>query len=645
MQQSLRDSSVSDIPVDGLSNIEWLQARQFSAAAPAAVVKAAAAGKPERFTKQLVKHAFGITSGKHRKTLAANVQRAARIWQAVERWSSSEADPQDEPAEPSALTSVCRDWLGSVVSAQSGKAVSKKVVKLWQESANAACEAICSADSAAETVPDDATAISLTLLLLATADRMELQTVFTLYRAVSTWATARPTETDSADQPGEQCLEQLANVLAPWTAGVFLGIDADSEHWRTTANAAGEQILNQSVDNDGTPRPELLPILEPWCAGWLLRDCWQRMSDVETLADESSQLLHATLLRAATLLTADGHLTGSAKLDLDWPHELSVLVAEPTIGDWSGLPRLLKSHAGETSVGKRKSKTAATEDVEVPAFQSDWASLACLRPTWTRRSPLLLVQHEGEIPSITLQAHGREWLHGPWDIEVFADGEPQIPVGEWTCVCWHSDDDVDYVELQCQLGEHYKIERQILLSRKQDFLLLSDSISGGTAQTQFECQSQLPLTAAVTGENDRLTRECRLIHGKRPLRVFPLALPAERLHKGDGVCEVDVGHQRLQQQLTGTGGLIMPTVFDWKPTRKSGYAEWQRLTVAEDGNKVGCGRAAGFRIRVGNYQLLIYRSFANGPRRTVLGQHTGHECLIGEVQRTGDVEPLLIVEA
>ena len=57
------------------------------------------------------------------------------------------------------------------------------------------------------------------------------------------------------------------------------------------------------------------------------------------------------------------------------------------------------------------------------------------------------------------------------------------------------------------------------------------------------------------------------------------------------------------------------------------------------------GRAAGFRVRVGDLQLISYRSLdGDGPLRTVLGQHTGAETFLATMNGRGQVEPLVQVD-
>ena len=101
----------------------------------------------------------------------------------------------------------------------------------------------------------------------------------------------------------------------------------------------------------------------------------------------------------------------------------------------------------------------------------------------------------------------------------------------------------------------------------------------------------------------------------------------------------------LELRQTGIGGLYAPIVIDWNPTRRRSPANWRPLTVAQNGAVVPAGCAAGFRLQVGTAQWLVYRSLSPILEpRTVLGQHTMYETMIGRFVRSGEVEPIVLVE-
>jgi hypothetical protein len=234
-------------------------------------------------------------------------------------------------------------------------------------------------------------------------------------------------------------------------------------------------------------------------------------------------------------------------------------------------------------------------------------------------------------------------LEGVWDLEVRVAGQPLALADRWTCTCWFSDKDADYLEIQllCEGGQ--QIERQVLLSRREHFALMADVVmSGGTGAIEYA--SRLPLVSAVEVEPDRLSRECRLSRGRTRARAFPLALPSERVHSALG--SFGAGGAGLQLRQSGIGGLYAPIVIDWHPERRRDYADWRMLTVTELQRVVRADTASAHRLRVGDMQLFVYRSVSKSHAipRAALGHHTVNETVVGRLDKEGTVVPIVLVE-
>jgi hypothetical protein len=154
----------------------------------------------------------------------------------------------------------------------------------------------------------------------------------------------------------------------------------------------------------------------------------------------------------------------------------------------------------------------------------------------------------------------------------------------------------------------------------------------------------LPLVAGVDVDADTLTRECRLSSRRCRARAFPLALPAERVHSGFG--SFANGGAGLQLRQAAAGGLYAPIVIDWHPDRRRGYADWRVLTVTQDRRVLKSDAAAAHRLRVGDLQLFIYRSVSKPHPlpRAALGHHTANETVVGSIDDSGDITPILLVE-
>jgi hypothetical protein len=234
---------------------------------------------------------------------------------------------------------------------------------------------------------------------------------------------------------------------------------------------------------------------------------------------------------------------------------------------------------------------------------------------------------------------GTTLLAGNWEIDLQIDGRPVEPA-DWSCVCWYSDGDGDYLELQTRPAG-VRVERQIFLSRTDDFALLADAVRAD-GNSKIEITSRLPLSPDCASLAQSHTRECRLLCGGAAARVFPLALNCSRVEGTAGRLSATDGRLELNQ--SGLGGVYAPLMLDWHRGRRRSSAGWRRLTVALGGVAVPLGEAAGFLLEVGPSKWLIYRSLSRTLEpRSVLGQHTMYETLVGRFVG-GDVEPIVQVE-
>ena len=99
------------------------------------------------------------------------------------------------------------------------------------------------------------------------------------------------------------------------------------------------------------------------------------------------------------------------------------------------------------------------------------------------------------------------------------------------------------------------------------------------------------------------------------------------------------------KQVAQGEGLFAPLLLDWHPNRTRAEAQWRSLTVTEDGRVITPDIAAGHRLKLGDLQLLVFRSLkSTGKSRAVLGHHTNNETVIGRVDKKGDIDPILLVE-
>ena len=231
---------------------------------------------------------------------------------------------------------------------------------------------------------------------------------------------------------------------------------------------------------------------------------------------------------------------------------------------------------------------------------------------------------------------------GHWDMEVRADGAFAEPAGEWREVCWSSDADCDYLELEMELTGSLCVQRQILLARQDQFLFLADAILGERPR-ELSYRGRLPLARRITANTAPETREL-LLEGRRARAlVLPLALPEWRSDRRGGTLGIEAGMLELRQTANGRS-LFAPLWINLARRRAEKAFTWRQLTIAEQRVNQPHDVAAGYRIQFGRRQWLVYRSLTDPGNRTVLGQNLSTDFFLGRFQRDGETETILEIE-
>ena len=448
-------------------------------------------------------------------------------------------------------------------------------------------------------------------------------------------------KTLSADQ------QLVLNAELPWQIGLlFSDIDGATSRSRAGRELANSELLDHT-DEDGTPKADLLDRFPCWLAS-LVRcaDSAERFGK-RLWTSEARRRLASLVRVVAPFCLSDGQIalsrdTGSTTVSIvraatqlaglaadTHPHRF-LLGVDPTTAD-------RRSKRGDGAETGQKDETPL-------ATQSDWAQVACLRSDWTPGAGTVVVAHDRPIPRIHVAADGKSLVSGDWGLSVSIDGSLQSFSNNWECVCWHSDEDADFLELQVQ-QQGFRIERHVLLSRTDNFLLLADALSADR-ECRIDYESSLSLNGRISAEPAFEWREYALRRGRQcAARVYPVALPRDRMVEASGEL-TDEEDQLVLRQTVVSDGLYVPLVVDWEPRRRFRSAEWRTLTVSEAGRAVSSGVASGHRLQIGDLHLLIYRSLkkAPGASRSVLGHHTRYETVVGKFDGTGEVKPVLLVE-
>lgn len=627
---------VSNVPVlAGLSDAEFLQSLAWEKGTPRAVRDAAAAGDPGLFLKAWRDYAGPKTGGRKLAGWACLWSQASwpddidpgRLLQAAVPTVKSSAKPRKGAIKASA------DW---------PRRLAPLLDRLTSHAANthAAAHTIGAESAATSGEAGPLTILAAAELWATRGGSLPAVPAFALWRGLL--AALRTALITPVDDMAPLDIQLVRQGELPFLAGAFFpGLTGSSALLRDAKKFLARK-LSDHTDSDGTPHAELLPRLPLWLAPLVRATWWRELADVSLWNGDQQILLRETIEHATPLCRLDGRLAMGNGLAIDAYPLLSAAAAllglskEHPAGNF--LQDIARAGAGKTV----KARPAMTE-ADVPSTQSDWARFALLRTDWSPQADTLAITHHQQFPQLDVAALGQPLLHGDWPLQLQIGDSLFELADEWSCVCWVSDADVDYLELQMEGPGNLRVERMVLLSRRDHFLLLADSIAGAPAE-KITLRSHFPLAAGVTAQADTATREIRLQAGRQKVRAFPLGLACERVQSTPNTFAVADDQLLLEQVAAGTG-LVAPVVFQWSPELVKKEAVWRTLTVSEAGKVAPSGSAAGFRLRIGDSQWLVYRSLRK-PKdaRTVLGHHSWNETVIGRFDKNGDLDPMLMVE-
>lgn len=303
---------------------------------------------------------------------------------------------------------------------------------------------------------------------------------------------------------------------------------------------------------------------------------------------------------------------------------------------YAGLLAATRVTADGASYTKTPELTHYCADAACVAMQSDWRK---------KGSRFALDFSDSEICIEALGKKGAVVLAGQWTAQVEFEQQAQLQLDEWGEVCWFSDDDVDYLELEAKFGQHARVQRQALFFRQDRMLLLADALLCEQPGA-WSLSSRIPLAGDASFEPAEKTTEGVIVtaNGTRCL-TLPLHLPEWRRQSAGGSLSADAETLVSHHQGQGTR-LYSATLISLCGSHAKKPATWRHLTVGEDLRIVGAEEAVAFRVQIGKEQWVIYRSLARPMRRTALGMHTLSEFFAGRFDADdGNVEPLLEVEA
>ncbi|TWT35675.1 hypothetical protein KOR34_05690 [Posidoniimonas corsicana] len=392
------------------------------------------------------------------------------------------------------------------------------------------------------------------------------------------------------------------------------------------------------TDGEGMPTARVLDRLPQLLACWTRCRAWAEQSGKPCWSGDAETQYEWLVRQALRMSRGDGTLAltpaggagGKAMLDL----------ALDLAGDVSD-----NAAAGRRLAVKAYDKIAGKADPPEPSVNSEWSGLSVLAAGWSGKTQRATVSYDGRRSLLEYSAGGSPLLSGEWVTEVRIDDQLLSPVDEWDEQCWFSDDDCDYLEIELDLEQGVRLQRQVLVSREDGVAYLADIVlTGGDKPRKIDVTTRLPMAADAAFRPEVETRDGWLVSGDKPRAgLAPAGLREWRTDPRVGELAQD-GEQLVLRHNQHGRNLCCPLFLDSAPTRFAKQRTWRQLTVAEALHAVERDVAVAYRFQSGKDQWVTYRSLEKPANRTLIGHNIASECLFGRFLSTGEVDEFFEIE-
>jgi hypothetical protein len=437
---------------------------------------------------------------------------------------------------------------------------------------------------------------------------------------------------------------QLLAVELPLTLAYLFPELPDCQALVPQARKLWSWAAEEATDGEG-----LLPARHLHTTKALLA-CWTRAVKLmgamrDGQLEEDVQVQFEWLLRQTLRLSRDdGSLCYAASgKQSDLAHLVKAALQHIDDPDDHALAKAALEGAKDKPVPKKpKNGAKAKKPLPEPFVHSEWSNAALLRGSWMHGAPRFAVAYDQQKLRCELFAHNHVLLSGQWQAEISIDGWKWALENDWEEVCWHTDEDVVYLELETKITDGWKLQRQMMLAPRDKVLLLADTILGEQA-ANLAYRGTLPLAAGMRFMPADDTRE-GYVSGKRAQAlVMPLALPEWRSDTTRGEFAAVDGALELTQKQTGKR-MFAPLWIDLQPDRIRKDCTWRQLTVGEQLAIQPRDVAVAFRAQAGKDQFVLYRSLAPKTNRTFIGQNVVNEFFAARFKSDGTTEGLIEIE-
>ncbi len=295
------------------------------------------------------------------------------------------------------------------------------------------------------------------------------------------------------------------------------------------------------------------------------------------------------------------------------------------------LSNFAEEFAADLSVETKRPKSS---------YHSEWAQVAILRSGWGRKRRELAISVSGTQVEVALQSSGHCVLQGSIEFTTEVDGVCVEPAGNWIETCWQSDSDADYLEMELELADGWRIQRQFCVSRRSGAVLIADVVLGvsiSDIRHTWKVAAAPGARFIAVGDGRELVVETENLYGL----VLPVGLSEWRTDCGGGIRGdlTAVSELKLASSGEQLSALYCPLFFALTPRAANKQFTWRRLVVAKKLKYEAQDQAAAARIQVGGRQWLLYRSLTEQANRTFMGQNYASEFVFGEFLLDGKLKP------
>lgn len=449
-------------------------------------------------------------------------------------------------------------------------------------------------------------------------------------------------EENSALVEDRNCLtQQLLKGELPLTLAYVFPEIKECRQLVKPARELLSQGICELLDGKGMPHAENLEVFRALLACWTRCGFVSRAMGKSCFKSVAQNQFDWAVRQSLRLVRFDGkQVLGNSPNDLGAAEMIAAALELSEDEEDNAAARVVMSR-GKAS--RKAAKRFATHvELPKPSVYSEWAQVASMRSSWAPSAAHFVADFSRDEMAIELNCEGATVFQGVWSPQVAVDGKPLLQQSNWSELCWYADKEVDYLELEAQFEGGWKVQRQMVLARQDQLLILADAILGKeTAMLSYS--GSLPLAEDVLFSAEEETWE-GTIAGSRALgTVYPLGLAEWREDTDAGILGTCNGQLQLEMSQEARR-LYAPLCFDLSKKRLAKKRTWRRLTVAEKLQIQPPDVAAGYRLQIGKEQWFFYRSLAVPANRSVLGQNTAFEFVFGRFNQDGTLEEIIEIE-